>query len=451
MKTYFIFFVAAIILTLLGCKKFLDDKPNATLEVPTTLTDFQALLDRYRIVNNSDPASGEISADNYYLATADYLALTGDQIRNIYTWQKGNLFVPQTNDWYNCYSPVFICNTALAGLQNIQATPENQAQYNNVKGQSYFDRGRAFFMVASLWALAYESKSASADLGIPTRLSVDFNDKSVRGTLEQTYSQIISDLTLSASLLPVTQVSPIRPTKAAAFAMLAKTYLNMGNFSNAEKYADSCLQLYNTLLDYNSVDSTKSYPFAKFNVEVIHESLIAVPQVLTPAFARIDTNLYASYSPNDLRKHLFFTIGTNGSPVFRGSYEAGSNLFSGIATDELYLIRAECFARAGDLENALKDLNALMIMRYKKGTFTPFTAASSDAALQLILTERRKELLMRGSRWMDIKRLNVDAANITLERQVNGSVYTLPPNSLRFALPIPDDIIQLSGMQQNPR
>lgn len=58
---------------------------------------------------------------------------------------------------------------------------------------------------------------------------------------------------------------------------------------------------------------------------------------------------------------------------------------------------------------------------------------------------------MRGLRWMDLKRLNKDSANIILTRQVNGQTYTLQPNDLRYALPLPEDIIQITGMQQNPR
>ncbi|HEY0177744.1 MAG TPA: RagB/SusD family nutrient uptake outer membrane protein, partial [Pedobacter sp.] len=71
--------------------------------------------------------------------------------------------------------------------------------------------------------------------------------------------------------------------------------------------------------------------------------------------------------------------------------------------------------------------------------------------LRIVLQERRKELIMRGIRWMDIKRLNKEGANITLTRKLNGNVYTLPANDLRFALPIPDDVIAFSGMKQNLR
>ena len=88
----------------------------------------------------------------------------------------------------------------------------------------------------------------------------------------------------------------------------------------------------------------------------------------------------------------------------------------------------------------MADLNTLLLNRWKTNEFKPLTAAGADAALKLILNERRKELLIRGLRWMDIKRLNREGANIALNRTVNGQNYTLEPNDPGFALPLPEDI-----------
>lgn len=96
-------------------------------------------------------------------------------------------------------------------------------------------------------------------------------------------------------------------------------------------------------------------------------------------------------------------------------------------------------------------LNNLLAKRWKTGTFVPITASSQTDALNIISRERRKELLIRGVRWSDLKRYNRDGANITLTRTVNGQTYTLPPNDLRYAIAIPEDIITLTGMPQNPR
>lgn len=91
-----------------------------------------------------------------------------------------------------------------------------------------------------------------------------------------------------------------------------------------------------------------------------------------------------------------------------------------------------------------------MVTRWRKNRFKPFTAASADDALALVLKERRKELLFRGLRWIDIKRLNKEGAGINITRLVNGMRYTLEPGDPRFALPLPADVIDASGMPQNP-
>ena len=437
-------------LALCTCKKYLAEKPDAKLDVPSTLTDFQALLDRYSVMNTSDPGAGEVSADNYYLFNTDFLSLSTDQARNMYTWQP-EPFVLQTNDWFYCYRPALTANTILEGLANVTLTSQNGAEFNNVKGEALFARGKAFLVAASLWAGAYDHTSASAQLGIPLRLSTDFNTPSRRGNLQETYSQIITDLSEAISLLPVTPLSPLRASKPAAYGMLARTYLDMGDYVNAGLYADSCLQLYNTLVDYNTLNSAANYPLAKFNAEVIEDSQLITETPINNVRARIDTLLYSSYAANDLRKTVFFKSSANGSHVFKGSYEGGVTLFAGIASDEMFLIRAECFARAGKTTQAMSDLNTLLSHRFLTGTFITYSASSSADALAQVLAERRKELVMRGLRWMDLKRLNLEGANVTLRRNINGETFTLPPNDPRYALPIPDDIIELTGMQQNPR
>ena len=96
-------------------------------------------------------------------------------------------------------------------------------------------------------------------------------------------------------------------------------------------------------------------------------------------------------------------------------------------------------------------LNELLVKRWKAGTFIPFSASTKEEALQIIKEERRKELLFRGLRLADIKRYNRDGDAITLTRTIGGEAYSLPPNDLRYAIAIPEDIIKQTGMPQNPR
>lgn len=88
-----------------------------------------------------------------------------------------------------------------------------------------------------------------------------------------------------------------------------------------------------------------------------------------------------------------------------------------------------------------------MVNRYKKNnglsTFVPFNDSDSASLLQTVLKERRKELLMRGLRWMDIKRLNRDGANISLMRTLGTKTYSLPANDPKYAIALPEIVIEL--------
>ena len=99
----------------------------------------------------------------------------------------------------------------------------------------------------------------------------------------------------------------------------------------------------------------------------------------------------------------------------------------------------------------MTDLNNLLFQRWKTGTFVPRSASSSSDALNQVLTERRKELIFRGTRWSDLRRLNKEGYNITLQRTIQGQTFTLAPNSPLYVLPIPPDVIAQTGIAQNPR
>lgn len=439
-----------VILAAGACTKYLDEKSDKRLVVPSTFTDLQAILD-YTTNMNADPASEEISSDNYYLTTADWLAMVQDGQRRIYTWAPDNIFDTYSNDWSSTYRKVYYANTVLDVLDKMEQTAANKNEWGHLKAQALFARGRSFFQVAGIWSLSYDAATASTDLGIPLRMNTDFTQSSERPSLELTYQQLLNDLKSAVPFLPVTPLHPVRASKPAAYAMLSRVYLSMRDYANAGLYADSCLQLNANLLDYNTLSPTANAPIPPFCNEMLYYGVTS-SRHLTQSRCRIDSVLYQSYASNDLRKSIFFRNNGDGSFAFKGTYDGSfGGIFSGLATDEVYLTRAECYARSGDIFNAMAYLNKLLIKRYKTGTFIPLASSSTADALTKILVERRKELVMRCVRWMDIKRLNKEGANISLKRLVNNQSFDLSPNDLRFALPIPEDIILLSGMQQNPR
>src|SRR3546814_903484 len=197
------------------------------------------------------------------------------------------------------------------------------------------------------------------------------------------------------------------------------------------------------LLDYSTLNTEAQYPFERFNEEVIFHSTMLNTAIMNASRLIIDSVLYETFLPGDLRIGLFFR---QDGPYtsYKGSYGGGSQFFNGLAADELMLTHAECMVRRGDWKQGIHLLNGLLATRFKKGTFTPSMAESGSEAMSLVLLERRKQLLFRGMRWIDLRRLNSEPDRaVTLTRKIGGSTYTLPPNDRRYVFPLPDLVVQL--------
>jgi hypothetical protein len=441
-----------------GCHKddFLGKNPNSSLVVPTTLTDFQNLLDNDQIMNLF-PALGEISADNYFIDQSLWQS-AGTRVQNAYTWQA-DIFDGEGSDedWNDPYQQVYYANVVLDGLGKLKTDNSTIAAYNSVKGQALFARAFGLYNVAQLFAPVYDGGTAATDSSIPLRLSQDVKAPTVRSTVKQTYDQITGDLRVAAGLLPATVSMTYvnRASRPAAQALLARIYLSMRKYDSAGIYADSALSSHLTLIDYNQYNSGSTFPFPKQNPEILYQSSFVnytgYSQVLTGLAyfdCFVDSTLIRSYKSNDLRPSFYYyLLGVTDSFGLKGSYTGLVFPFGGLATDEVYLIRAECRARSGDSSGAASDLNTLLVNRWKSGLFNSYTSAPLDT----VLSERRKELPFRGLRWSDLRRLNKEGANITLFRKINGTVDSLTPNNKRYVLPIPPDVLLLSGMKDNPR
>lgn len=474
MKTHQIVFpILLIVLLISSCKKYLDIKTSSSQVTAQTPQDCQRLLDDYTTMNTGYPSDGESSADDYYLNDDSYLNYTSQEDKDTYLWSPTAIRASANPQWQNAYKVVFNANLVLETLKKLQGGSTDPTTLNTLKGSALFFRSYAYWQVAQLYTKPYTAATASQDPGIPLRNSTDITEISTRGTLQQTYDRIIQDLQEALSLLPATSTVPTRPNKAAAYAMLARVYLAKQDYPDALNAATSTLQLNSQLIDYNTLNPNAFIVFQpRFNKEVIFHSIMARQQMLQPGstyacIARIDSTLIKSYTSNDLRSQIFFkpnsdpnTGEPDGTFRFVGNYEPTFNyadFFDGLAVDEIYLIRAECYARANKPTEAMTDLNTLLSNRWKKddqgnSTYVNQTAASGAAALDKILPERRKELVMRGLRWTDLRRLNKDSRYaVTLKRTVEGVEYTLPPNDPRYTLLIPQEVITNSGIAQNSR
>lgn len=433
----------------MGCKKFLDEKPNGKLVVPNTVASMQSLLDNHNLLNQKEVDVPITTCDDFQMSTSNWLSLN-QYVRNLHVWAPKDAFEPNNGSaWASLYGRIYRANIVLDDIDNVNDRVSNSHEYENVKGQALFLRARSYFDLLQFWSKPYDAQTAVADLGVPLRLDANFNTPSVRGTVAQGYQRILLDFRQAAQLLPNYPIHPIRPSKPAVYAFLARTYLVMQQVDSALYYTNLALQLKNNLMDYNGgegVVNATNNAFVRFNPEVIFDTYLPYPAALQRG--DIDPELYAAYHGNDLRRTMYHRTAT-AVGIFRGSYSGYGYLFNGVATDELYLMQAECLARMGDAEEAINTLNVLLVKRFKTGTYLPYVAANAKEALVIVLQERRKEMVFRGWRWMDVRRLNKIGANITMRRNLDGRAYLLTPNSDAYALPIPEDIISITGMPQN--
>ncbi|WP_158799779.1 RagB/SusD family nutrient uptake outer membrane protein [Pedobacter sp. L105] len=464
MKFLYPFIFLIVITIFYGCKKdFLDAKPGTNMVSPNTLADEQALLENINCLNRTTPGLLQMSSDDYnFVDYESWLGTYFNAERNSYIWAK-DLYEGQLGikDWNVGYSSIFTCNNVLEGLNQIPIVDLNRGQWNNIKGWALFMRAYAFYDLVRSFSPAYDSQTATTDLGIPIRLKPGIDEIEPRSSVEQTYNQILSDLSASSNLLyPGIQVNnKERPSKVATMALFSRIYLSMRKYDKAEQYADSTLNLYPTLIDYNTIDTLQAVPFSINSTETILNTTVVANYyniLLTADYntaVTINPSLYQLYDANDLRRSIFFGTNIQTGLLYMKYGYAGAypSPFTGLATDEVYLIKAECLARRNQITDAMSTMNTLLINRYKTGHFIPMSASNSQNALNQILVERRKELIWRSLRWTDLKRLNKEGADITLQRVANGITYTLPPNDPRYVFPIPDDEIALSGIQQNIR
>ncbi len=454
--TLLLLVIMAILLQSSCMKEFLEVKRDKSQIIPVTLEDYRSIFENNKMNYYTPHLLGEVSSDDYYIHFEQWEAVTDPTYRNGYIWADEIFEGEPSLDWNFGYEKILYANFVLEGVADIRETPINKVLRDEIIGAAHFFRGSTLFYLAQLFCKQYNATTAHTDLGLPLRTTSNINENYQRATLEETYDLIISDLEIAVALLPPAMSLNTRPYRAAALGVLANVYLQMGRYEAAQDCADRAILIAPDVLDYNEIDTSLNMTFpiyGRANQEIVFYSHIITPSVLANSRLNIDSVLFNSYDMNDLRKPAFFFV-NSGRNVFKGTYAGSpSFLFTGITTPELLLVRAECNVRLGNSKEAIADLNTLLSKRFRSERFEPLgNDLSQRELLEIALSERRKELLYRGRRWNDLKRLSADPEfSKPLIRVLNGVRYELDINSDKWVLPIPPDVINLGGIRQNNR
>lgn len=455
MKIKLMILAALILMGFGSCKKYLDANPVKGKVVPKTLADYEEFLNDI-ILSQSGYVYPEFMTDDMLNSTVT--TATANRQSRAYTWQKDLLLATDDDsEWNTPYNYIYICNLVLDNLQT--ATNGTDQIRNRLKGEALTQRAYYLFTLANLYGKDYVAATASTDLSVPIMLHADLETIAKRATVQEVYDQVINDLQTAIAIadFPETGKNYIHPGKLASMALLARVYLFKGDYVNAQKYANDVLAKKSTLFDWNSLSFSNpakptaativNNPLPQNNVENIYSKLASSPNLFIRFMASSD--LLTVLDTKDLRYVFTFTrLTSTGLPSasVNPDYLGTTPNFS-IGVPEMMLIKAEGMARAGDKDGAVSILNALRVKRFKPADYVALSASSADDALDKVLSERRRELLYRGVRWFDLKRLNRDERfKKSISRVVGGQTYTLEPNSSRYVLQIAPKIIEINPL-----
>ncbi|WP_343571047.1 RagB/SusD family nutrient uptake outer membrane protein [Sphingobacterium sp.] len=433
-------------------KDFLEVKSNQSDEIPYRVEDYQAMLDNTLVMNmGAINTLGMISGDEITVNMQTLQNFKPYSERNAYLWKKDDFFEgEQSKDWNYCFRRIMYSNIVLNGLDNLN-DKVGQADYNNTKGAALFFRAFNYYNLSQLFCPVYDVSKSGESLGLPLRKDDDVTVKYPRSSLKDTYEFILKDLKEAADLLPKEQMTKFRPTSLAVHALLARIYLQMADYDNALIESDFVLKERPSILDFNTLGTDGTISLVNGNPEIIFEFHYQIPSIAPIGVYYLSKEQYELFQDNDLRKSVYIAKFGNYNSYY-GFYSPIGYTFGGLSTDELRLIYAECLARNNKINDALTVLNTLRMNRFKNGTSYALTSQNKQQILSYILKERRLELLLRGTRWEDIRRLNRDNEFpvAIIKESFDGNII-IEPNDGRFVFPLPDNAIDLGGYQQNLR
>jgi starch-binding outer membrane protein, SusD/RagB family len=293
----------------------------------------------------------------------------------------------------------------------------------------------------------------------------------------EVYAAIIADLKDVMTRLPETNISGLDARRCAnkyvAEALLARIYLFMGDYANAETAATNVINSGNY-----SIETDLTGVIMRRSSEIIFSMdgpMIDAPNACwyypfygMPLFYQDWPEAYAwdysgwgcltqtaidEFEADDQRFATLFTYSAEEN-VFTLKYpysmfyqemaDADPQDFCVLRLSEMHLIRAEAKARktSPDLAGAAADLN---LIRDLHGGLPETTATTQAEMLEALEHENRVEFMCEGHRWFDLIRTNrADAVLSQLDYKTGWSAH-------KVLMPIPaKELINNPNLTPNP-
>jgi tetratricopeptide (TPR) repeat protein len=272
---------------------------------------------------------------------------------------------------------------------------------------------------------------------------------------------MISDLkTAIDNGLPDVGEVAIYPGKGAAYALLSRIYLMMGDYSEALTWANKALQMNDALYDWNAYyDSYKEQIEAEESYTT-HASPMNYSYVENYYFNHGESSSYSSseISLSQMRGEQFekgdakflsrWKLRTVGVDTYYQGTAYGFFNLGGITTVEVYLIKAECQARLGgnDFSAAMETLNKVRQTRIRPEVYAPKSASTLAEAIEAISTTKANELVLTIVPFADARRLNNEGlVTKTFSKEVSGKTVSLTKDSYLWTMPFPNGAVSNPG------
>ena len=379
--------------------------------------------------------------------------------------------------WYRYYDQIKQANKLYNLVDGV--TDATTTQKESIKGQALGMRAYCYYFLVNYYQQSYKGHETSP--GIPVYLQ-DTTGGKPRGTVQDVYAQIVSDLTLAETLLTGKTRGSINEIDVSVVqGFRARVALAMEDWATAATYAHKARLNY-TLMNAAQYAAQGAFSSAN-NPEwmwgsvivaseaTIYASFFSHMDIQTGGYAalgqqkKITKALYDQIPAGDIRKDRFKTPGTGTTsdpdynqhkfqvPDVSNKWQAD---YLYMRAAEMYLIEAEALARQGQDASARTVLEALVQTR------NPAYSAASFSGTDLIseiLLQRRIELWGEGFGLLDIKRLGQGLNRPTGagnhgSPNFNPGIYTTQPNDPRFLMRIPqrelDNNASMTPDDQNP-
>lgn len=443
-------------LFLSSCEDYLNIQPKGK-RIPKSFVDFEAMLrDEYGCHRNVIINANNLMNNRYVnQSSLGYYPL----YKANFQWEESTDRIALNNSdestYYNGYQAISAFNLV---IENILEVPDGtEEERHEVYAQAQVLRAMNYFVLANYYAETYDAQTASTKLSVPLILSADVNAPYTQVTIQEIYDFMITSVKEAIPYLKNESATVLHPNLGSAYALLARIYLQMSDYNKALENANLALQVNDDLYDWtvyyndyktqilNATSYTRTPSPFGFNYPENYNyrhgnndyasGLESIPVERAARFEQGDAHFLSNWKYRSVGADTYFYGTTTG--FFN---------WGGLTTTEMYMIKAECLARAGQIDNAMDVLDLVRVKRILPENYQPSTAANLAEAIQKIRRTKDNALILSIVPFADARRFNKEGTYATtLTKQLNGATISLSPTSHMWTMPFPLGAIENPG------